>query len=838
MLVSVCMIVWNEEELLPKALASVEGLADEIIVVDTGSKDNTMEVARGFGARVFSGIDRMHKGEARNHALRAASGDWCVVLDADEQIADPVGFREFLEGTDANSVFIRLAFMDKSDNQTLSYHQMRAWPKGQFFYKYRAHEVPIPAGEWGKIARTDFVWEHRPPPDRAWKTDYTLNRLLLDVKENPDDPRPIYYLGRQFRYRGEWKEAAKWLERYLENPGRDSADAWMDLSLCYAGLGQTQKRIQALHQACAAMPMRRDWWGTLASIYHEQGNDSLAADLLKLALNIPFPENSYATHSWYGPYIHDLLSRCLWKLQRYEEGMPQAREAVALAPDNRRLWTNLAFFEDILTHSKAGIVGPLNLVRSSRLKNALFLTEWNCANSPHRLAAAVNTQPRWQARVATRDARPFMYEKDIIKPSQEQLEELYGWADVIVFHDGWPREPLLALGKPLIHYYHGTYYRAQWQSLNELDSDHRIPQLCSTLDLSLYGAEWLPAPMGELGHVVPGPRSDKFRVGHATTRRKVKGTDLIIEALADMPGVEVDIIEGVSHEECLMRTAACDVMVSQFELGYGAQALESWRLGRAVIADAREEIVDLMKSTIGYLPFARSSPDELRDLVEMMRRDTMLLTNWEDAGLRYLDTFHDPAKIGVKLIQRFEEATGGHEKPGRLPEDVFYETYGPYVHTGRERHSLIAAMVEGPHVLDFGCGTGDLLLILQEQHPEWTLHGVDISEVALQMAWQRGVTVQLSNTASAYDGLDTIIVSQVLEHVEDDGALLLDLVRRLGPGGLLIVTVPREDRIPAPDHKREYSEDSLYALLEPYGAVAIHDDLGEYRILATMRRWR
>jgi glycosyltransferase involved in cell wall biosynthesis len=108
MKISVCMITWNEETLLPVAIESVGGLADEIIVVDTGSSDKTIEVAQGLGCIVHTGADRMHKAESRNKAIEESTGDWVVILDADEQIADPAGLREFLETTDA---LTRLQFL-------------------------------------------------------------------------------------------------------------------------------------------------------------------------------------------------------------------------------------------------------------------------------------------------------------------------------------------------------------------------------------------------------------------------------------------------------------------------------------------------------------------------------------------------------------------------------------------------------------------------------------------------------------------------------------------------------------------------------------------------------
>ena len=84
---SVCMIVRNESHHLPKALASVKGIAAEIVVVDTGSTDDTVSIASAMGAKVlhFAWIDDF--AAARNAALEAATQPWILSLDADQRLA-------------------------------------------------------------------------------------------------------------------------------------------------------------------------------------------------------------------------------------------------------------------------------------------------------------------------------------------------------------------------------------------------------------------------------------------------------------------------------------------------------------------------------------------------------------------------------------------------------------------------------------------------------------------------------------------------------------------------------------------------------------------------------
>jgi GT2 family glycosyltransferase/SAM-dependent methyltransferase/Tfp pilus assembly protein PilF len=84
---SLCMIVKNEEKNLARCLKSVRDVVDEMIVVDTGSTDKTMDIARSFGARIFEFPWTGDFSAARNVSLEKATGDWIFVLDADEVIS-------------------------------------------------------------------------------------------------------------------------------------------------------------------------------------------------------------------------------------------------------------------------------------------------------------------------------------------------------------------------------------------------------------------------------------------------------------------------------------------------------------------------------------------------------------------------------------------------------------------------------------------------------------------------------------------------------------------------------------------------------------------------------
>ncbi len=93
---TLCMIVRDEEEHLPRCLDSVKGVVDEIVIVDTGSTDRTVAIAESHGAKIiheeWTGDFAVH----RNTSLDAATGDWIIVLDADEELVDGAALRPLL----------------------------------------------------------------------------------------------------------------------------------------------------------------------------------------------------------------------------------------------------------------------------------------------------------------------------------------------------------------------------------------------------------------------------------------------------------------------------------------------------------------------------------------------------------------------------------------------------------------------------------------------------------------------------------------------------------------------------------------------------------------------
>lgn len=327
-MISLCMIVKNEEEVLPRALASWDKLADQLVVVDTGSSDHTREIALSHGAQLlhYDWREPGHKGEARNVGLDAARGDWVVVQDADEIVREPAELRGWLEreGHATDGVNVLFENYDQEGRAILRWYQMRAFRRNLYRYRHREHELPWFEGDPAahRFVNLEAVFEHRPPPARASsKIQPMIDRLLLDVQEHPDDASQYYFLHRQYLLAGNYGECIEWGQRYLALHGDlDPCECYGNISSCHLALGDTQEALRWLYKAAAEQAHRKIWWLRIAELHMTQGRWQLALAHLRLAGELwPTFEWQWQPES-YGPELIRLIDKCQAALQATHHG--------------------------------------------------------------------------------------------------------------------------------------------------------------------------------------------------------------------------------------------------------------------------------------------------------------------------------------------------------------------------------------------------------------------------------------------------------------------------------------------------------------------------------------
>lgn len=229
MRISGCVIAKNEEKDIKTCIESMKKVAGEIILVDTGSTDKTVEIAYGLGAKIFYYEWDNNFANARNYALSKAKGDWILFLDADEYLTDTsvnnISFYLSKSQIDKyDSIIGLLINIDTSSGQVLnSLPSIRLFKNSKNIrYKGAIHEnivrldrklSYVDATERIQIIHTGYT-----PDDIKNKNKGKRNveLLLNELKKKPNDSDICYYLSESYEISGEFEKALDYAKKVLE----------------------------------------------------------------------------------------------------------------------------------------------------------------------------------------------------------------------------------------------------------------------------------------------------------------------------------------------------------------------------------------------------------------------------------------------------------------------------------------------------------------------------------------------------------------------------------------------------------------------------------------------
>jgi hypothetical protein len=241
------MIVKNEEANLPRALASARGLDAELVVVDTGSSDRTVDLARAAGARVvqFAWIDDFSA--ARNFGFAQARGEWLLVLDADEELTEALraGLAGVLAKTTADALRVPVASVDDHGALKMRASSTRLIRNGKrYAYAGRVHEdIEGSVREGGgtiEAAELELV-HHGYTSSEDVRKDRHARNMQLVVRSHeaaPHEPRHWHYLGLQHAIGGDFERAAPWFERVIHEQPTHELAGWSASQLAGIRLGE------------------------------------------------------------------------------------------------------------------------------------------------------------------------------------------------------------------------------------------------------------------------------------------------------------------------------------------------------------------------------------------------------------------------------------------------------------------------------------------------------------------------------------------------------------------------------------------------------------------------
>lgn len=209
--ISLTMIVKNEEKNIKRCLDSVKDLVDEMIVVDTGSTDQTKEIALRCGAKVFDYAWTDSFADARNYALRQASSDWILVLDADEYMVNTsrMLIDNFINSKKAiGRIMIVSKYVHESEVRYLRQWASRLFPRG-VYYQGRIHEQivsELPHVRTGIEVHHDGYYQ-------TDKTDRNLPLLLKELEERPYDPYLLHHIAINYKNKKNYQAADRYFSQ-------------------------------------------------------------------------------------------------------------------------------------------------------------------------------------------------------------------------------------------------------------------------------------------------------------------------------------------------------------------------------------------------------------------------------------------------------------------------------------------------------------------------------------------------------------------------------------------------------------------------------------------------
>lgn len=356
--VTVYAICKNESEFVDRWIDSMSE-ADEIVVLDTGSTDDTVEKLRKRGAKVEEkSITPWRFDTARNESMKLIpeKTDICVCTDLDEVFRP--GWRSILEeawfpGAGQASYRYTWSFNpDGSEGVVFWYEKIHA--RHGYQWVHPVHEVLkwIGEGKPGEMVVADGIQlDHHPDPKKS-RGQY-LGLLEQSVEEDPEDDRNVHYLGREYMYRERWADCIHTLKWHLSMPRatwKDERAASMRyIAKSYWMLGQKEQAQSWYFRAIAEAPYLREPWMDLALLRYDQQDWEGVAWLTAAALQITQRPRTYISEaaSW-GSLPNDLRSIALYHTGRTALALEEAKKARALEPGNERICKNVEWMEQEL----------------------------------------------------------------------------------------------------------------------------------------------------------------------------------------------------------------------------------------------------------------------------------------------------------------------------------------------------------------------------------------------------------------------------------------------------------------------------------------------------------
>lgn len=348
---SVTMIVKNEEDVLARALTCAKKFADEIIVADTGSTDKTVNIAKSFGAKVYTYEWTDDFSAARNFAFEKATCDYVMWLDADDAISGDncqkiIALKPLLDKADIWYMKYATAF-DKDGKPTFEYWRERVFRRTLgACWTDPVHEVFYAAGT-REFSSVTVRHEKLHASPRRRNLDIYLKLISSGATLSP---RQKFYFANELYSNDLLPLAVSAYYDFLSSDGmtENKVQAAINLSRIRAAQGDLNAALSDLVRALSFGEPSAELCVALGNVYYALTNTDGAIFWYKAALR-PLPDNTLAFVDIYCYNYYPLiqLGLCYYKKGDIAAAADCTRRALDYKEEDETALNNLAFFESL-----------------------------------------------------------------------------------------------------------------------------------------------------------------------------------------------------------------------------------------------------------------------------------------------------------------------------------------------------------------------------------------------------------------------------------------------------------------------------------------------------------
>jgi len=360
--ISLCMIVKNEEEVLANCLGSVAEICDEIIIVDTGSTDNTKEVARKFTDKIydFTWIDDFSA--ARNYSFSLATKDYILWLDADDVILpeELKKFKKLKKHLPSHVYAVSMNYVletDEKGNPTFHYRRNRLLKRSKGFKWVGAvHEY---IAVYGNILEADISIHHKKKHKKVDPQAIGRNLKIYEnrIKKGEEfSPRDLFYYANELKDHQQYKKAIIYYQEFLDGKKgwvEDNIRACIYMADCYGRLGEKDMQLMALLKTFQYDEPRSEACCRIGDIFQSTKDFKTSIFWYELALKMKHKKTGGFHNTIYTTwYPHLALCVSYWQLGNVEESIKHHEITKQYIPNHPKVLFNEEFFQNYMKQQK------------------------------------------------------------------------------------------------------------------------------------------------------------------------------------------------------------------------------------------------------------------------------------------------------------------------------------------------------------------------------------------------------------------------------------------------------------------------------------------------------